>query len=225
VFRGSRAVKQRTKAFFGGGLLALGLFGIASAGQLEDGMAAFRRGDYATAMSLWRPLVDQGDADAQYNLGVMYWDGQGVSQDYAQAVAWFRKAADQGLAGAQFNLGLAYAKGQGVPQDYTQAHMWLNLSASRALDDTVRRAAVIHREELAAKMTPEQIAEAQRMAREWAPKGASGTAWNSPPMDSPTIDTPPHSESERRAVHRAAQECLERWIKDGSVKCPPWPKD
>ncbi|MEW6560686.1 MAG: tetratricopeptide repeat protein, partial [Pseudomonadota bacterium] len=72
--------------------------------------------DLAQAASWFRKAADQGDADAQYNLGVMYANGQGVPQDYAQAASWFRKAADQGYAAAQNNLGIMYANGQGVPQ-------------------------------------------------------------------------------------------------------------
>ncbi len=109
-------------------------------------------------------------AEAQSNLGVMYTDGQGVPQDYAQAVSWYRKAADQGYAIAQFNLGNMYALGQGVPQDYIQAHMWWNLAASRYTDPTKRASAVKNRDLVAAKMTPAQIAEAQRLASAWKPK-------------------------------------------------------
>ncbi|MGB7369299.1 MAG: sel1 repeat family protein, partial [Methylovirgula sp.] len=69
-----------------------------AAGQFEDGLAAFKRSDYATALRLWRSLADQGNADAQYNLGVMYANGQGVPQDYAEAAKWYRLAADQGNA-------------------------------------------------------------------------------------------------------------------------------
>ena len=71
--------------------------GPAVAGPFEDADAAFDKGDYATAMRLWRPLADQGNAAAQYNLGLMYEQGQGVPQDYAAAVSWYRKAADQGM--------------------------------------------------------------------------------------------------------------------------------
>ena len=98
---------------------------------LDEGAAAYIRGDYATAIREWRPLAKQGVADAQYNLGVMYGEGLGVPQDYAKAVGWWRKAADQGHATAQYNLGVAYHNGEGVPQDYAQAHMWYNLAASR----------------------------------------------------------------------------------------------
>lgn len=82
-----------------------------------------------------------------------------------EALFWYRKAAEQGNAGAQANLGLMYERGQGVPQDYAQAHMWLNLAASRA-----HTAAATKRDEVAAQMTPAQIAEAQKLAREWKPK-------------------------------------------------------
>jgi len=83
---------------------------------------------------------------------------------------WFRKAADRGNAPAQYSLGLMYAKGQGVPQDFTQAHTWFNLAASHAEAAGTRDAAVEARDLAAAKMTPSQIAEAQRLAREWVPK-------------------------------------------------------
>ena len=73
--------------------------------------------------------AEQGFAAAQYNLGLMYANGQGVRQDYAEAVRWFRKTAEQGLAKAQYNLGLSYAQGQGVSQDYVQAVRWYRKAA------------------------------------------------------------------------------------------------
>jgi uncharacterized protein len=126
--------------------------------------------DYAQALIWTRKAANQGDAVAQNNLGVMYRDGQGVPQDYAQALIWLRKAADQGDAVAQNNLGGIYYEGQGILQDFVRAHMWFNLAASRAEDAETREQATKNREILAAKMTPVQIAEAQRMAREWKPK-------------------------------------------------------
>ncbi len=108
----------------------LGLTAPARAG-VDEGLAAYQRGDYATAIREWRPLAKQGVADAQYNLGVMYVEGLGVPQNYAKAVGWWRKAAEQGHATAQYNLGVAYHNGEGVPQDYAQAHMWYNFAASR----------------------------------------------------------------------------------------------
>ncbi len=130
--------------------------------DFQAGLAAYNQGDYATALKEWRPLAEQGDATAQFNLGVMYNFGQGVPQDYQEAVRWYRLAAEQGYAPAQFNLGFLYDKGQGVPQDYVQAHMWYNLAAAQNQEQ-----ATSMRDGLAEKMTPEQIAEAQRLAREW----------------------------------------------------------
>ena len=126
--------------------------------------------DFAEAMKWHRKAADQGDASAQVNLGVMYKQGLGVSQDYAGALKWYRKAADQGDATAQFNLGTMYELGQGVAQDYVQAHKWANLAASRATDPKFRDLFVRGRDNIAAKMTPAKVAEAQRLAREWKPK-------------------------------------------------------
>ena len=88
-----------------------------------------------------------------------------MPQDYAAAVTWWRKAADQGLASAQYNLGVMYANGQGVPQDYIQAHMWFNLATAQNDANAAK-----NRDIVAAKMAPAQIAEAQKLAREWKPK-------------------------------------------------------
>ena len=153
-------------------LLSLRLAAPVAAGPLEDAVAAYDRGDYTTALRLYRPLANQGSAAAQHNLGFMYAHGQGVPQDYAEAVMWYRKAAEQGVAAAQLNLGVRYDNGRGVPQDYVQAHMWFNLAAARFLASETenRETAVRNRDRVAAKMTVAQIAEAQRLAREWKPK-------------------------------------------------------
>ena len=171
----------------------------------DDAEAAYYRGDYATALRLYRPLAEVGHVVAQYSLGVMYDNGQGVSQDYAEAVKWYRLSAEQGYAIGQYNLGFMYANGegvpqdyveavkwyrlaaaqglaeaqtnlgfmydngQGVPQDYVQAHKWYNLAASRQPDEKKRSQATRNRDIVAAKMTPAQIAEAQKLAREWKP--------------------------------------------------------
>ena len=91
-------------------VLAVMLTGGAAAGPFEDGMAAVERGDYATALRLWRPLAEQGYARVQFNLGFMYAEGEGVPQDDAEAAKWYRLSAEQGHAGAQFNLGFMYAQ-------------------------------------------------------------------------------------------------------------------
>jgi TPR repeat protein len=167
---GGANVKQQIKSFLTGGVFALALLSVAVAGSREDGWTAYGRGDYATAMAYWRPLADQGNVLAQLILGQMYLKGGGgVPQDYAQALVWYRKAADQGNAAAQGMLGRMYANGHGVPQDNVLAHLWFNLAASRAVGTATHDRAADSRDEVAAKMTPEQIAEAQRLAREWKP--------------------------------------------------------
>ena len=150
------AIDMRTVGIL---FVALTLAGTAVAGSLEDGAEALARGDFATALRLLRPLAENGNPDAQINLGNMYFDGNGVPQDNAESVKWYLLAADQGSADAQIALGFLYEYGEAVPQDYVQAHKWFDLAGSRLYRDT-----------LAAKMTPSQIAEAQKLAREWKPR-------------------------------------------------------
>ena len=129
--------------------------------------------DYVEAVKWYRKAADQGVADAQNNLALMYGNGQGVPQDYAEAMKWYRKAAEQGNASAQSNLGVMYGIGKGVPQDYVQAHKWLNLASAFALKEKAGEGAAKGRDLISAKMTPEQIAEAQKLAREWKPTSST----------------------------------------------------
>ena len=99
--------------------------------QFQQGAEAVTRGDYQTAFKLWLPLAEQGNASAQFNLGVMYNKGQGVKQDDVEAVKWYRKAAKQGDASAQFNLGSMYADGRGVKQDDFEAVKWFRKAAEQ----------------------------------------------------------------------------------------------
>ena len=170
------------------------------AGPYEDGYAAFMVNTLPTPIQFWRPLAEQGNAQAQIKLGGMYLAGLGVQQDDAMAIAWFRKAAEQGSAeaqshlggmyergkgvpqnyaeslkwyrkaaeqghdGAQHSLGVMYIYGNGVPQDYVEAHKWLNLAAAQGNEYAAKARDTLP------QMTPAQIAEAQRLAREWKPK-------------------------------------------------------
>lgn len=136
----------------------LSLCSLAFAGTVEDGVAANKRGDFATACKIFRKLAEQGNASAQAILGFMYFKGQGVSQDYKEAAKWYlkaeqgdavaqfslgvmyhdgegakwsRKAADQGHAGAQYTLGVLYSRGEGVPQDYKEAVKWYRKAAGQ----------------------------------------------------------------------------------------------
>ena len=170
--------------------------------DFKAGEDAYHRGDYATALREWQPLAEQGHAVAQYNLGLLYANGQGVIKDDAKARQWYEKAAVQGHAEAQVNLGillmyarggqqdykmavyylrlsanqgndlaqrklgLMFERGDGVPQDYVRAYMWYSLGAVNGVEAGARL-----RDALAKRMDPDQIAEAQQLAREWRPKG------------------------------------------------------
>jgi TPR repeat protein len=123
-------------------------------------------------------LEDRGDADAEFTLGAMHELGNGAPRDRLQAIAWYHKAARQGQTAAQFALGDSYEYGYGVTQDYVTAHMWYSLAASAQGEkfSSISRSASESRDDLAAKMTLAQIAEAQRLAREWQPKDTSDAA-------------------------------------------------
>jgi TPR repeat protein len=128
------------------------------------------RRDEREAMKWFRRAADQGDAAAQLQIGVMYSGGRGVPQDYSEAASWYQKAAEHGNAEAQYNLGILYADGQGVPQDNVLAHMWFNLAAALLTASVPRDRAVGNRDIVARKMSPEEIARAQELARVWKPK-------------------------------------------------------
>jgi TPR repeat protein len=135
------------------------------AGPLDDATAANKHGDYATALKAFQSLAAQGNAEAQTNLGQLYANGKGVPQDYAQARQWYEKAAAQGDALAQNNLAELYYAGLGVPQDDVRAYMWVNLAAVHMKGDEQKQAAE-NRDDVARRMTPDQIAEAKRLTQQ-----------------------------------------------------------
>ena len=116
----------------------------------------------ARAAEQTRKAAEQGKAAAQHNLGVMYYQGEGLPQDYAKAMKWFRKAAEQGNAPAQFMLGLMYGGGEGVSEDYVQAYAWMILAATRA--GSVKEIATERKNLLRRIMTRKQVSEAQELA-------------------------------------------------------------
>ena len=147
-------------------VLSIACLSMAACDDFQEGRDAYLRGDYATALHEWRPLAEQGNTRAQYYLGVLYANGHGVPQDDGQARQWWEKAAAHGYEKAQYILGVLYGSGYGMPQDLVQAHKWFNLSAAKG--DNVGAAT---RDALAILMTPAQIDEAEKLAREWMPKG------------------------------------------------------
>jgi TPR repeat protein len=125
--------------------------------------------DFGEALKLFKPLAGVGDARAQTRMGDLYAEGKGVTQSDIEAVKWYRMAAEQADPSGQFHLGMAYKSGKGVPEDYVLAHMWFNLAGANEKNIAPRLDQSL-RDQVAREMTKEQIAEAQRLAREWKPK-------------------------------------------------------
>jgi TPR repeat protein len=127
--------------------------------------------DYAEAVKWYRKAVAQGDDYAQNNLGWAYEHGHGVSRDYAAAVKLYRLAANRGNAEAQSSLGAMYENGRGVPIDHVQAHMWFSLAVAGfpASATDRREQSAQDRDRVSKRMTPAQIAQAQRLASDWKP--------------------------------------------------------
>ena len=124
-------LKHSLIALLLGASLSLASPVMANEAEFAQAVAYYSSQNYGQAFVLFNKLAEQGDAAAQYNLGQMYRNGQGVHQDYAQAAAWYRKAAEQGDAAAQYNLGVMYANGKGVRQDDAQAVAWYRKAAEQ----------------------------------------------------------------------------------------------
>jgi len=113
----------------------------------------------------YRKAAEQGYERAQYNLGAAYFNGLGVAKDYRQAALWTEKSAEQGNIYAMYNLALSYSRGQGVEKDLVQSHKWFSLAAASGDKPAAKK-----RDELETQMTPEQIRQAQALAKEWKPR-------------------------------------------------------
>ena len=132
-----------------------------AAQDFNKGVAAYDAGDYTTALQEWTPLAEAGDTNAKYNLGLMYYNGQGVPQDYKEALKWYTLAAEQGHARAQASLAVLYSFGDGVLENKIMAHMWYNIAFANGHEKSGE-----YRDEHAGLMTPADISKAQAMARE-----------------------------------------------------------
>ena len=137
--------------------------------DFQKGLSAAESGDFATALLEWVPLAEQGDMRAQFFLGALYHNGDGVSQNHETAVKWYTLSAEQGFDIAQGNLGVMYALGQGIVQDNVYAHMWWNIAALQG-----HEGATEYRDTIAERMTISQIERAQNLARECVQKNYKG---------------------------------------------------
>lgn len=140
----------------------------ASAGPLEDGLKAFNLGDYGAAERLLEPLGEQGDARAQFLLGLMCAHGNHVASRDREAVLWYRMAAEQGFAPAQYELGLMYDKGRGVVQDDGEASRWYRLAAEQGDIDAQADLGIMY---LHGRGVPKDDSEAARWFRKAAERG------------------------------------------------------
>jgi hypothetical protein len=130
--------------------------------------------DFAETLKWFRRAAEEHDAGAQFYLGLMYSKGHGVPEDYAEGAKWYRLSADQGNPEAQYNLGVLYSAGEAWQADNVSAYMWFSLAAAHfPVSDPRHNTAVSSRDLIGKLMSREQIAEAQRRAREWTP--ISGT--------------------------------------------------
>lgn len=153
---------------FGAAILVLAACGNSSqkdAAAFQEGMDAYGKHNYEVALEKFKSLAEHGNMEAQFNLGVMYRQGQGVAPDDKQAVAWWTKAAEQGHTEAQDNLGLRYARGQGVAQDWIQAYKWFTIAAAGGNDVAMKNKNVV-----ALHMPPDKVKEGQALADAWLAK-------------------------------------------------------
>jgi TPR repeat protein len=150
-------------------LLLTALAGPARA-AFEDGLTAFYRFDYGAALDEWIPLAEGGDSRAQYQLGLMYYRGEGLPQDFARAALWYRRAAERGDVDAQLNLGLMHARGEGVRQSFFEAFKWFELAARNAPNAEFFDKAYYNRENAASMLDRKAIEKAERWAAGWRAK-------------------------------------------------------
>ncbi|MEE8428619.1 MAG: FimV/HubP family polar landmark protein, partial [Gammaproteobacteria bacterium] len=151
------------KAFLMVVVLGLGLSLPTSAG-FNEGVAAYSRGDYTSALREWYVSASQGEARAQYNIGVMHYKGIGTSRDLIAAARWIGAAAKQENGAAQLYLGVMYSLGEGVPQDLVKSHSWLDRAIMNLPEGPERTEAIRQRTFVESKLSPAQISEAQRIA-------------------------------------------------------------
>jgi TPR repeat protein len=148
------------------------IFVAAFADEMSDGLAAYKAGHYEEAYKLWRPLAEKGDANAQYNLGLLYRNGRGVEQNDREALIWFSKAAQQGMLDAQYNTGLMYMEGRGVAVSKLEAFEWWKLAASKGHAPSQHNLAVLYAYGIATRKNVNKAIELWTMSANQGYKGA-----------------------------------------------------
>ena len=141
----------------------------ATSADYQKGADAALQRDFVTALREWEPLAEQGGATSQFQLGWLYYVGNGVTQNYETALKWYKLAAEQGYAYAQSAVGRMYADGHGISQDYTRAYMWFSIAASLWDPDAEKM-----RDLVTKKMTAAQLKTAHLLVRECVQKNFKG---------------------------------------------------
>ncbi len=147
----------------------------ANADSLGDAARAYQSGNYQKAFELLKPLAEQGNAAAQYNLAFMYERGKWVYQDYTTAAKWYRKAADQGHANAQFFLGMMYQDGIGISQNHANAETWFRKAAQQGMAEAQFNLGYMYSE---GKGVSQDHREADKWYRKAAEQGHSKAQYN-----------------------------------------------
>ncbi len=132
------------------------------ANDFQDGLDAIYETDYEKALEKLVPLAEQGHASAQYNLGVMYEWGNGVTQNDSIAIKWYKLSAERSHKDAQNNLGAMYSKGEGTDRDFIEALKWFIISEKNGSEGGRKNIEIVEK-----RMTPEQVTQARKIAREW----------------------------------------------------------
>jgi len=171
-------MKERIKAGLMALVLSMSLAVSAVAGPLEDGMDAYKREDYATALRLLRPLAEQGNPAAMNQLGTMFVNGFGVPKDFAEALKWWRTAAEQGSTAAMFNLAVRLEDGKGVPQDYVEALKWYRKLAEQSDEFATLATSGLARMFYSGEHVPQDYAEAVKWWRKAAEQGDLSAMFN-----------------------------------------------
>ncbi|MBT3884017.1 MAG: sel1 repeat family protein [Rhodospirillaceae bacterium] len=141
----------------------------AAAADFEVGMAAYNAKDYRAAFGEWKPLAEQGHAEAQFNLGILYAEGQGVAADKNEGIRWWRRAAELGNVDSQIYLGAMYYDGLDLAKDYPRSYMWFKIAA-----DSGDQQASNLRRVVADFMTSAQKTKARRLVQECRAKNFKG---------------------------------------------------
>ncbi len=139
---------------------------------MRTAAGAYERKDFATALAVWRPLAEQGNAEAETLLGAMYWSGEGVPRDHREAARLYLRAAQKGYARAQNDIGYMYGFGEGTPpRDNVQAFKWLSLAVHNytSKNQARREQAIKDLATVRARLNSSQIAEAERQIRDFRP--------------------------------------------------------